>query len=228
MTYAPKTTKGILLSSVSAIALMAGCTGPFDPNGTIGGSVQIGPDGKPTLSITGDFVIGNDPKEEPEVKPHVEEETAQEASTDNVIYLFHDGTIRDRPVDPEIMEKLSHIAETKLPSGTMINVTSGGQDAKGEGPNRTGSTRHDVDEHGHGQAVDLFLTVNGTKVLPDSHPELYATLIFEAAKHFPGIGHYSWGVHIGYGSPAFWGPDTTSATADPNLRKAYLEGREAA
>lgn len=228
MNFPNLSTKARLLGTVSAIALMAGCTGPFDPNGTIGGSIQIGLDGKPTLSITGDFVVGKDPKKEPEVKPHVEEEEVPTAVANNVVYLFHEDTVRDRPVDPELMETLSHIVETKLPPGTMINVTSGGQDAKGEGSDRTGSTRHDVDEHGHGQAVDLFLTVEGAKVLPGSHPELYTILIFEAAKHFHGIGHYSWGVHIGYGTPAFWGPDTTSKTADPNFRNAYNQGRKAA
>lgn len=228
MKYSALSTKARLLGTVSAIALVAGCSGPFDPNGTIGGSIQIGPDGKPTLGITADFVVGKDPKEEPEVKPHVEEEEVAPVATDNVVYLFHDGTIRNRQVDPELIETLSHIVETKLPTGTKINVTSGGQDAKGKGPNRTGSTRHDVDEHGHGQAVDFFLAVNGEKVLPGTHPETYAVLIFEAAKYFPGIGHYSWGVHIGYGAPAFWGPDTTSKTADPYFQNAYIEGRKAA
>jgi hypothetical protein len=220
--------KARLLSTVSALALMAGCSGPFDPNGTIGGSIQIGPDGKPTFSLIGDFVVGPDPKEEPVVKPIEEEEAAQEAATDNVVYLFQSGTIRNRPVDAELIATLSHIVETKLPPGTMINVTSGGQDPKGEGPNRTGSTRHDVDANGHGQAVDFFLTLDGKKVLPGTHPEIYAALIFEAAKYFPWIGHYSWGVHIGYGAPAFWGPDTSSKTADPDFREAYIEGREAA
>jgi hypothetical protein len=172
--------------------------------------------------------MGRNPKEEPEVKPIEEEEAAPEAATDNVVYLFHSGTIRNRPIDPELIATLSHIVETKLPPGTKINVTSGGQDAKGQGTHRTGSTRHDVDAHGHGQAVDFFLTINGKKVLPGSHPDLYAALIFEAAKYFPGIGHYSWGVHIGFGAPAFWGPDTTSKTADPDFQEAYIEGREAA
>lgn len=207
---------------------MAGCTGPFDPNGAISGTIQIGHDGKPTLSVMSDFVVGNDPNEEPEIKPNAEKETAPADIDDNVIYLFHQGTIRNRPVDPELMQTLSHIVKTKLPAGTIINVTSGGQDAKGEGTNRTGSTRHDVDEHGHGQAVDLFLSVNGEKVLPGSHPEHYETLILEAARHFPGIGHYSWGVHIGFGTPAFWGPDTTSKTANPTFWNAYLRGRNAA
>lgn len=229
MKFPNLSTKARLMGTVSAIALMAGCTGPFDPTGSFGGSIQIGPNGKPSFSVTGEFVVGKDPMEEPGVKPHVEEgEVAPEATTDNVVYLFHTGTVRNRSVDPKLIATLSQIVEINLLPGTKINITSGGQDAKGEGLNRTGSTRHDVDEHGHGQAVDLFLTVNGKKVLPGSHPELYAVLIFEAAKYFPGIGHYSWGVHIGYGAPAFWGPDRTSRTADPDFRNAYFEGRKSA
>ncbi len=80
MNFPKISTKARLLGTVSTIALMAGCTGPFDPNGTIGGGIQIGPDGKPTLSINGDFVIGSDPKEELELKPHAEEEATEETT----------------------------------------------------------------------------------------------------------------------------------------------------
>ena len=49
-------------------------------------------------------------------------------------------------------------------------------------------------------------------------------LIESAAENFPGIGHYSWGLHVGFGPEAFWVPDTTSQTALPRLpQKGILE-----
>jgi len=98
-----------LMGTASVIALMAACSGSFDPNGTFGGSVQIGPDGKPVFSFTGDFMVGGNSKETPEAKQTEKEEAAKKAAIDNVVYLFHKGTIRDRLVDPEIIMTLSKI-----------------------------------------------------------------------------------------------------------------------
>ena len=126
------------------------------------------------------------------------------------------GKIRDQPVDHGIMATLSQSVSRMGGEYGMV-VTSGGQPS--EGHDRTGSHRHD-----HGGAVDFYLTRNGEKLLPNDHKEEYAALIRDISAVL-GIGHYSWGIHAGGGTPAFWGPDTTSATADPVLAKAYAEGR---
>ena len=225
--------RSALLSSVSAMALMAGCTGPFTPDGGLDLGLEVGPDGVPKISVRGTISLGDDVEVEKLVAPAVKMEVAPGGDAthfeaDNVRYLYTPATIRDRPVDPFLMAQLSEIANDNLPPGTTINVTSGGQMRKGFGSRRTGSTRHDVNEHGFGGAVDFHLSVNGKKMLPGTHPEIYAKLIFEAGKTFPGIGHYAWGVHVGYGSPAFWGPDTTANSADPYLREAYVRGRQQA
>lgn len=135
----------------------------------------------------------------------------------NIRYGFHENTVRDEPVRAEHMARLSSIVRS-MGSEYGIVVTSGGQPA--HGADRTGSHRHD-----HGDAVDFYLTQGGQRINPDDNKQLYAELIERAAPFFSGIGHYSWGVHMGGGSQAFWGPDTTSATADPFFKSAFDRGR---
>lgn len=136
-----------------------------------------------------------------------------------------DGKIRNRPVDPALLSQLSGIAASQDTSLSVV-ITSGGQVAAGSGGTRTGSTRHDVDAHNHGGAVDFYLERDGTPIKPSDDPQLYAAFIQQAAREYPGIGHYDWGLHVGGGAPAFWGPDTTSASADPFFRSAYESGRD--
>lgn len=136
---------------------------------------------------------------------------------DNVSYGFSARTIRDQPIDPTLMQNMSSVAAS-LGTGIGIHVTSGGQDASG--PGHTGSARHN-----HGGAVDFVITQDGRQIKPADNPVLYANFIELAAQHHPGIGHYDWGIHVGGGSPAFWGPDKTAASADPYFRDAYQRGR---
>lgn len=141
----------------------------------------------------------------------------------NITYQL-DGQIRDEPVQPAIMARLSGVLnEMSATTGSQYSmlVTSGGQPTHGvEGVDRTGSHRHD-----NGQSVDFVLMRDGEIVRPSDDREGYAMMINRAAQDFNGIGHYAWGLHIGHGAPAFWGPDTTSATADPYFRDAYNSGR---
>ena len=185
MFNSPKSAIAKLLSSVSVIAVVAGCSGPFDPNGGISIGLSVGTDRAPSISIVGDLNVGT-------LEEEVEPEPPQEENLDNIVYRYHDETVRNLPVDPFITGKLSEITREHLPPGTLINVVSGGQDAIGTGTNRIGSTRHDVDHYGHGGAVDFYLSIDGEDILPPSHPEIYETLIFEAAKFSRGIGHYAW------------------------------------
>jgi len=135
----------------------------------------------------------------------------------NISYAFDSDTVRDQPVRPETMARLSSIVGHLGPDYGMV-VTSGGQPASG--PDRTGSHRHD-----HGEAVDFYLTRGTERINPADDPQLYADLIARSAQHFDGIGHYSWGVHVGGGAPGFWGPDRTAGSADPYFREAYDRGR---
>lgn len=136
------------------------------------------------------------------------------------------GKIRSLPLSQQYMMTVSNLVR-QLGPDIDLSVTSAAQPQKGSGGRRTGSTRHDVDEHGVGHTADFVLTRNGKAIRPSQDPQLYARFIELAAPHFPGIGHYDWGIHVGGGSPAFWGPDTTAATANPLFRAAYNKGRQA-
>jgi len=135
----------------------------------------------------------------------------------NVNYGFTGQTVRSQPVDPELMSDVSNMAASLGPDVGVL-VTSGGQ--SDVGPGRTGSTRHD-----HGNAVDFAMTRNGRVVTPEQDPALYAKMIEGLSGEHQGIGHYEWGLHVGGGSAAFWGPDKTSASADTYFRNAYNRGR---
>jgi hypothetical protein len=63
--------------------------------------------------------------------------------------------IRNKPIAAEL-ERVLKVAGQAAGVDT-IQITSGGQDALGEGTRRTGSTRHD-----RGRAADLQLVVGGT------------------------------------------------------------------
>lgn len=135
------------------------------------------------------------------------------------------GKTRDKPLSDAFM---SDLRATVAPLGDDIGViiVSGGQDAIGTpGAQRTGSTRHDVDATGHGHTADVVLTRGGRKVTPSEDPELYSRFLYLAAGKFPGIGHYSWGIHVGAGKVAAWGPDLSGATLDPAFARAIEAGR---
>lgn len=140
----------------------------------------------------------------------------------NLIDFELDGKIRNKPTSDFWNGTVSSIL-SDMPRGVGVVVVSGGQDATG--PNRTGSHRHDVNEHGESDTADVVLTQNGKKVTPSEAPELYADFLRRAAyMGFEGIGHYPWGVHIGMGSRAAWGPDKTSASLDPLFGGAIQQG----
>lgn len=138
--------------------------------------------------------------------------------TDNIKYEL-DGKTRTRPVSKEYVERVSG-ALSGLGLGAVI--VSAAQDK--DGP-RTGSHRHDTDATGFGHTADFVLTRDGKKILPGDDPELYKRALEElAAQGFTGIGHYNWGIHVGGGSRAVWGPSKTSADVNPEFAAAVRRG----
>lgn len=128
------------------------------------------------------------------------------------------GKVRAEPVSKEYVEKVMPVLAAL---GLGAKITSAGQQP-GQG---TGSHRHDVDASGHAQTADLVLTKNGKPVTPAEAPELYAKAVEElAAQGFTGIGHYSWGIHVGGGKRAVWGPDKSGASVDPRFAAAVNRG----
>lgn len=65
------------------------------------------------------------------------------------VTMANEGAIRNDPLDDQLYDILSSAASQV---GVEVRVFSGGQEAAGEGGDRTGTTRHD-----HGRAADLRL-----------------------------------------------------------------------
>ena len=141
------------------------------------------------------------------------------------------GKTRSLPVSEDALRKMKYAAELIDP-GLSIQIVSGGQEAlnpmfksRGIKQKRTGSTRHDVDHTGHSHTADIVLVRNGKPVLPGSDKELYSRYFKNAAAlGFSGMGHYAWGIHVGGGSRAAWGPSTTDRDLDPAFGKAIRDG----
>jgi len=130
------------------------------------------------------------------------------------------GKIRDKPISQDVRARMSAAAVATDPN-LSIGLVSGGQDPKGPGAKRTGSDRHD-----HGEAGDIILIRDGQQIRPGDDPALYERFLENAAAAgFTGIGHYDWGVHVGGGKAAAWGPSTTSRDLDPTFGAAIARGR---
>lgn len=129
------------------------------------------------------------------------------------------GKIRSKPVQSWVKDGIARAAGATDPR-IAIKIVSGGQNPLGVGGQRTGSTRHD-----DGNSADIVLVVDGRPVLPEENKELYAAFLRNAAAAgMTGLGHYSWGIHVGGGKKAAWGPDTTGKTLDPVFAKAINDG----
>lgn len=181
-------------------------------------------------SLSDVFNDGITPPATPAAQPQNQETTQpqqQPQSTASTLSGFANmdlsGKIRNQPLSDTYMTQVSSIVRNLGPD-IDVRVISGGQDRHGHGDRRTGSVRHDVDEHGVAHTSDFILTRGGRDVRPADDPELYERLFENAAGHFSGAGHYDWGVHLGGGAPAFWGPDTTAATANPRFAEAWMRG----
>ena len=128
------------------------------------------------------------------------------------------GATRNKPLDEKLVAALSFLPEL----GVTAEVFSGGQDA--EGPNRTGSRRHD-----HGGAGDFRFYKDGRQ-LDWSKPEdlpLFQQIVqkgkasgitgFGAGPGYMGQGT----MHVGFGSPSVWGAGGKGENAPDWLRQAY-------
>jgi hypothetical protein len=141
------------------------------------------------------------------------------------------GAIRNKPITPELRQLLTSAAQTA--NVDAIVITSGGQDALGEGTRRAGSTRHD-----RGRAADLQLVVDGSTIsfTDQSAPPVYLAFVTAgAAAGAVGIGAdvgYMGNrtIHVGYGTSLndtthlTWGTGGRSVNAPQWLRDAAQGG----
>lgn len=130
------------------------------------------------------------------------------------------GAIRDKPLSDKLVTALSFLPEL----GVEMRVISGGQDAKGQGDRRTGSTRHD-----HGEAADADFYMNGRKLdwnNPADVPIFTEIVRRSRANGITGIGagddYMGAGrMHIGFGNEAVWGAGGKGENAPSWLRSSF-------
>lgn len=154
----------------------------------------------------------------------------------DVIEFDLGGKIRNLPVSKEYLSSMTNVLQAvsqEMGQNVTAVIVSAGQekgiyDKKGNllNPDKhTGGPRHDVGPDGMSDTTDLVLKVDGQTVPPGQGGALYQSLFkHAAAAGHQGMGHYSWGVHIGSGSRAFWGPDTRSASASPYMKAGAAQG----
>jgi hypothetical protein len=148
--------------------------------------------------------------------------------TGNVSYVSgFSAKTRNKPVLPQLLNILQQAA-TRV--GVNLIITSGGQDRKGEGTRRTGSTRHDG-----GRAVDVIIT-SGKVQLDSNKPsdipllESFARAAKESGIRSVGMGPGYMGgnvMHLDIASPevaTVWGKDTKRANAPSWLVRAMGYG----
>jgi hypothetical protein len=139
--------------------------------------------------------------------------------------------IRNKPITAELRKVLNKAGETA--GVDTIEIVSGGQDIKGQGTRRTGSTRHDA-----GRAADVKLLV-GDKPLTftdtKADPKVLAFVTAAAAAGATGIGAgvaYMGNetIHVGFGTSVSdkkkltWGKGGRSVNAPKWLRDAARAG----
>lgn len=130
------------------------------------------------------------------------------------------GKIRNKPISDRLYSALSFLPDM----GIEMEVFSGGQDAKGKGKRRTGSTRHDG-----GDAADARFFKDG-RMLDWDRPEdvpIFQEIVRRARANGvtgfgAGHGYMSQGsMHIGFGSAAVWGDNGDGDNAPQWLREAF-------
>ena len=142
------------------------------------------------------------------------------AGSESFISYHNQGAVRNKPINDNLASAMSFLPEM----GIEMRVVSGGQDAKGEGTRRTGSTRHD-----HGNSADADFYKNGRK-LDWNNPEdlpIFAEIVqrsrangvtgIGAGNDYMGAGR----MHIGFGSESVWGANGKAVNAPEWLTDAY-------
>ena len=142
-------------------------------------------------------------------------------ATDWLRYANQNAT-RRLPLNDRLVNALGFLPEL----GVTMEVFSGGQPGKGEGP-RVGSTRHD-----HGNAADVFFYKDGRRLnwASEADRPLFEEIVRRGraagvSGFGAGDGYMQPGsMHIGFGSPGVWGAGGRGAAAPSWLRAAYEGG----
>jgi hypothetical protein len=134
---------------------------------------------------------------------------------------------RNQKIDNTLLQQLSGAAEE---TGLQVRVTSGGQDVKGKGSRRTGSTRHDA-----GGAADIQLIDPKTGRKLDmtnaaDQARMGAFLQSSVKRGATGIGAApgymgKHTMHVGGGPEGTWGAGGSSRTTEGWVAAAHKGGR---
>lgn len=159
------------------------------------------------------------------VKPHSTpgdrlKPSAQTKTSQNWLKYANQGAIRSQPISPKLTNAMSFLPEL----GVSMEVFSGGQQAKGSGGRRVGSTRHD-----HGDAGDVFFYKDGRRLdwSRESDRPIFVEIVRRArANGVTGIGAgpgymRPGSMHIGFGKEAVWGAGGKGTNAPDWLRAAF-------
>jgi len=136
------------------------------------------------------------------------------------------GKTRNQPIQPKLA---SILQQASANSGYKIVVFSGGQDVKGQGNRRTGSTRHD-----RGYAADIRVYDNGTRLSSENRAHhvklaIFATMIKQLGMESFGSGpgymggnhHVDIAISAGQGTATTWGAGGRSANTPSWLKRAF-------
>ena len=146
------------------------------------------------------------------------QQATQRGSNSDYLTYNNKGQTRSLPANPQLETSISDVLASM---GLTGKVHSGGQNDE---TGRVGGPRHD-----HGNSVDMDFYKGGRKLSfknKEDIPvfqEIVQRLKANGVTGFgAGEGYMADGrMHVGYGSPAVWGKDTTGATAPDWLREAF-------
>lgn len=130
------------------------------------------------------------------------------------------GKIRDKPISGRLKNAMGFLGDM----GITMSVFSGGQDAKGSGGKRTGSTRHD-----HGEAADVFFSKDGRRLSWENQSDIPILQDIVRKARSNGVSGFGAGegymqpgsMHLGFGKPAVWGAGGKGSNAPAWLREAF-------
>lgn len=142
-----------------------------------------------------------------------------DSSIPSWIRYSNQNATRKHPLSAELTDSMSFLGDM----GVTMEVFSGGQPGKGQGP-RVGSTRHD-----HGGAADVFFYKEGRKLdwaSPEDQPIFQEIVRRGKAAGVTGFGAgdgymQKGSMHLGFGAPGVWGAGGKGANAPAWLREAY-------
>ena len=149
------------------------------------------------------------------------ENVNQDAVKDSSDWLIYSnqGAIRNKEISNRLKTAMSFLKDM----GVQMEVFSGGQDEKGHGHQRTGSTRHD-----NGNAADVFFSRNEQRIDWRNKKDIPILQQIVAQAKANGVTGFGAGpgymqpgsMHIGFGSNSVWGKDGKGVNAPSWLRQA--------